>query len=348
MKVKVANWKVVTLYRLREKINSQPSYQRGEVWKGRKKALLIDSMLRGIDIPKIYLRKLESDAYEYEVADGQQRLTAIIQYLEDGFSLLDDEEKGLNLRKVDGRIVGGKKFSELSVEFQASLKTYEVSVAIIEEASNHDIRTLFGRLQEGEPLVPAEKRNAIISKVGSIIDTYAGNHRFFQTCRIPFNRFKWQDFLSHAFALVLYRNRGPLKAALLLEMYLDKTLACDHATQKEFAEILDSMQEIDRQSTTRIHKKYHFIDIFFYLHRNAGRIGHLNPRAFAEVFDELEVRRLGIEDPDSVLSDPETTIEMRETVKYYWAFKHAGAESESINKRQEVFDSLFNNCFYAN
>ena len=58
MKVKITTWKVSTLYKLRDKINEQPVNQRGEVWNNRKRGILIDSMLRGIDTPKIYLGKL--------------------------------------------------------------------------------------------------------------------------------------------------------------------------------------------------------------------------------------------------------------------------------------------------
>jgi hypothetical protein len=345
MKVKVTSWKISTLFKLREKINAQPVYQRGEVWRDRKKALLIDSMLRGIDIPKVYLRKLVKGAYDYEVADGQQRLSAIFEFYENKFTLLNDDEKGLNLGKIEGKIVGGKKLEQLTPDFQDRFRNYEVSIAVIEDASNHEIRTLFGRLQEGEPLVPAEKRNAIISKVGSLIDNFAINHNFFTKSRIAAERFKRQDYFAHAVALIAYKNTSPLKAALLLRLYLDKDLALSQENQKTIANVLDVMSDIDLNCVARIYKKYHFIDVFWYLHRNAGRLSQIDVKTFADSYDELERKRLAVGDPEVLISGSSVSPENRALYTYYVAFKYSGAESENIQKRQDVFDTIFANCF---
>ena len=56
------------IYSIRQrkgKIDPKPAYQRGAVWSLEKKQLLIDSLLRGYDIPKFYLRMLNTgDKYE--------------------------------------------------------------------------------------------------------------------------------------------------------------------------------------------------------------------------------------------------------------------------------------------
>ena len=46
-----------------------PEYQRGSVWTRNRKALLIDSVLRGYDLPKLYLRESPGQADAYEVVD---------------------------------------------------------------------------------------------------------------------------------------------------------------------------------------------------------------------------------------------------------------------------------------
>lgn len=56
-----------------------PEWQRGEVWDIPKKQQLVDSILRGWRLPKFYFVKNAED--EYEVVDGQQRLTAIYDFL---------------------------------------------------------------------------------------------------------------------------------------------------------------------------------------------------------------------------------------------------------------------------
>ncbi|GAO29925.1 DUF262 domain-containing protein [Geofilum rubicundum] len=342
MKVKITTWKVSTLYKLKDKINEQPTYQRGEVWNNRKKSILIDSMLRGIDIPKIYLRKLNTNAHEYEVADGQQRLTAIFKFIENKFSLLNEEEKGLDLNKIDGKNVGGLKFEKLPVDFKKCLNNYEVTIAIIEGATHHEIRTLFGRLQEGDPLVPAEKRNAIISNIGHLIDNYALNHSFFISSRIPANRYKRQDFMSHALALISYNNKEPLKAKLLLKMYLDKSLTISQALQKSIAVVLDKMMEIDQLSTVRIYKKYHFIDMFNFLFNNLDVIETINSSKSANVFDDFEHKRLSnYSKPEVLIENKKPSQYERDLYDYIIAFRYNGADPESINVRLRVFNNLF-------
>lgn len=81
MRIEVVIWTISELIKIMDKIDEQPPYQRGEVWPRSKKKHLIDSLLRGIDIPKIYLRKVDRGPYEYEVADGQQRVTSILDYM---------------------------------------------------------------------------------------------------------------------------------------------------------------------------------------------------------------------------------------------------------------------------
>jgi len=100
MKTHVEIWTIKELYDSLNTILEQPKYQRGSVWKPIKKQLLIDSILRGIDIPKIYLRKVAHGLYKYEVADGQQRITALKDFINKKFTLSNKIINGLNLSKI--------------------------------------------------------------------------------------------------------------------------------------------------------------------------------------------------------------------------------------------------------
>ena len=72
--------------RMREpKIDPRPTYQRSSVWSRNKQQLLMDSILRRYDIPKLYLRAVDKPPYKYEVVDGQQRLRAIWEFCQDAF-----------------------------------------------------------------------------------------------------------------------------------------------------------------------------------------------------------------------------------------------------------------------
>ena len=78
MKMTSAKRALDKIYKRRDRYEI-PDWQREEVWNKTKKQQLIDSILRGWKLPKFYFVKLEGD--QYEVVDGQQRLTAIFEFL---------------------------------------------------------------------------------------------------------------------------------------------------------------------------------------------------------------------------------------------------------------------------
>ncbi|HEM5197160.1 TPA: DUF262 domain-containing protein, partial [Streptococcus suis] len=65
-------------------LDYSPKYQRNSVWTQNAKSYLIDTIIRGLPIPPIFLRqKIDVGLRKTtrEVIDGQQRLRAIIDYV---------------------------------------------------------------------------------------------------------------------------------------------------------------------------------------------------------------------------------------------------------------------------
>ncbi|WP_352631184.1 DUF262 domain-containing protein [Mesorhizobium sp. M0496] len=78
MQIHQGTWTVDRLFSERENINLNPQWQRGPAWKPPRQVLLVDSILRGMDIPKVYLRVRNGDAvFTHDAVDGQQRLRAL-------------------------------------------------------------------------------------------------------------------------------------------------------------------------------------------------------------------------------------------------------------------------------
>lgn len=67
-------WPLSTAHTLKNRINTDTDYQRPAVWTTAQKQMLIDSILRGYDIPKFYWHKVNKKPDMYDVIDGQQRL----------------------------------------------------------------------------------------------------------------------------------------------------------------------------------------------------------------------------------------------------------------------------------
>jgi hypothetical protein len=342
MTVQVEIWSIRELLATSDKINEQPRYQRGAVWKDRKRAVLIDSILRGIDIPKLYLRKLLSGPYDYEVADGQQRLTAIQRFASNDLALLDEENNGVNLGRIGQTVVAGLTHEELPPKMQKEFLDYKLTVAVIDGVTNAEIRTLFARLQLGERLVPAEKRNAIICKIGTQLESIALNHDFFTKSRIPTDRYKHHDYLAHAYAVVHYNNAHNLKAPLLDAMFRDTNSAASEARVRKLADVLDRLRQIDEHSSRRVINKYSFVDLFWLLWTSA-KLKSINAKALAEAYDQWESDRLAaMKHPlRDLIAKDKSTPRRRSLYDYTMAFSSYAGYADRIATRNAIFSQVF-------
>ena len=129
-----------------------PDFQRGDVWSPAAKTFLIDTILRKLPIPKVYLRTrvdVVTKKSIREVVDGQQRLRAILSFAEDGFAL----------SKRASEFVG-KKYSTLTHTEQEDFLGYPIAVDQLLNASTDDVLEVFARLNSYTvTLNPPEKRH---------------------------------------------------------------------------------------------------------------------------------------------------------------------------------------------
>jgi hypothetical protein len=130
-----------------------PEWQRGEVWDATKKQQLIDSILRGWRLPKFYFVRNSED--EYEVVDGQQRLTAIYEFFANELGLAADSTAQF----------GGPYYKDLKPKFSDAFDDYEIDYDEVEEAAEAELKQFFQRLQQGLPLTSSEKLNSVHSKL---------------------------------------------------------------------------------------------------------------------------------------------------------------------------------------
>jgi hypothetical protein len=149
-----------------------PDWQREEVWDAAKKRRLIDSILRGWKLPKFYLLKTSDDPEEFEVVDGQQRLTAIFEFF--------DDELDLTKKTVDEFGFGGPYYSDLPQSVQDTFDDFEIEYDIIEDSDEKETKEFFQRLQDGLPLTSSEKLNSVHSNLREFARKLA-RHEFFQS-----------------------------------------------------------------------------------------------------------------------------------------------------------------------
>lgn len=173
MKRRVEEWTVEKLFRDRTRI-SFPEYQREKaLWTTEKKSLLIDSILRDIDIPKLYFNRLKDKSIE--VVDGQQRLWSIWQFLDDEFAYQGEGAK--------------RTFSKLSPSQQQKITDYVFQVTVFEEADDDYLRLLFVRLQLGLLLNTGERLHAATGKMKQLVFDKLARHPFIQHLGVLERRF---------------------------------------------------------------------------------------------------------------------------------------------------------------
>ena len=119
-----------------------PKFQRRSVWTDNAKSYLIDTIVRGKPIPKVFIRQsinVSSRQSIREIVDGQQRLRTIISFLNDGFMI----------NKRHNEEFGGYYFSQLdsvNPEIQAIILNYEISADLLVNLPDAEILDIFSRL----------------------------------------------------------------------------------------------------------------------------------------------------------------------------------------------------------
>src|SRR5262245_62388421 len=64
------------------RIDLDADYQREKIWSRSDQEKLLDSIVQNIDIPKIYLARIDdSENFDYECIDGKQRMTTLLSFV---------------------------------------------------------------------------------------------------------------------------------------------------------------------------------------------------------------------------------------------------------------------------
>lgn len=202
MDLYVSPWPIYSVDRRRPSIDPKPAYQRGPIWSVSHQQLFIDSILRGYDIPKLYLRKLGNQGYDWEVIDGQQRLRAIWDFMANVFPLSEDCDA------VNGRRIAGLSFEDLPYELHDKFMAYALSIVEVSKAEDYEVEDMFLRLQNGIPLNSAEKRNAISGTVRDFVHDVAETNKL-MTVSVPFKNSRYSHDELVAQMLLIELHGGP-------------------------------------------------------------------------------------------------------------------------------------------
>lgn len=172
-------------------IDVAPEYQRHFVWDEERQSQLIESIFLGIPIPSLFMATNKDSSWE--VIDGLQRLTTIVNFVGDEKTIKKinkaaDKLKLVGLEKLES--LNGLTFEMLPKSMQLMFLTRPLRVTVLNDRSDFSLRfDLFERLNTGGvTLHPQEIRNCIyLGEFNDFIKECSDNPDFVNVIKLTKN-----------------------------------------------------------------------------------------------------------------------------------------------------------------
>jgi hypothetical protein len=321
-------------YSKKNSIDFDPSYQRkGGLWSIYDKGYLIDSIINGFDVPKIYLADfswnesplLNTKKKLFAIIDGKQRLEAIFEFFDNKIALNDDFTY-LRDQKVNA---AGMKYADLDKTYPSlseEFREFNLSVVAVVTDNEEIINELFVRLNRNKSLTGAEIRNAMKGSIPRVIRQVA-NHSFFRDY-VSFDMKRGQDLNA--------------AAKLLMFEYYESVQTTKKTNLDEFAKInnLDNKKMEDSLRRTienlntiesiflpkdKLLKLPGLVPVYYWFIRNQDEANLVKIRAFLVWFEN---KRKEAKNDDSRIID-------------FIQYNRSTNDEISFVKRIEILENLF-------
>lgn len=262
---------------------NHPIQRRGEQWDTLQKSKLIQTIfLKWNIIPPIVVERTFKEfgsgnqpVYNYAVLDGKQRITTILNFIDDNLKLSPDtpdaivEEETIEL--------AGKRYSDFNQDQQAMFKATSIPVCIVENATEAEIEDLFSRLNSGTPLSGSQKMKSLFgfNLVNFINDNVLSTPFFTETAKFNATQKKHEDeyvvvgqilmLLNDAYDWPSFAVKDVSEyVAKLKTLYGDNMAAFETGLGKELKDITNYLSEAFKDTDDKNMKKVN-IPIIFYV-----------------------------------------------------------------------------------
>lgn len=306
-------------WRASGQLTLNPRFQRRSVWVDKARSYLIDTLLRRMPIPALYIRSTfdpKRTIAVRDVVDGQQRLRAIFDFIEGRFEVL----------AAHNREFGGKRYTDFSDEKQREFLQYKLPVNLLEEVNERDVLDIFARINTYTvPLNAQELRNSryfgrFKSLVYELAHSHYGfwvNHRILTDYKIA--RMSDAELVSILVVTMLDGIRQTKKKDLdSAYARYDDSFPSAEKCEAEFRETIDTIGDgfSDRLGATEFRRLplFYSLFVFFYdaLHGLPGSTRRLGRR---RVTAELRSWCERLEDVSATVASDEAMDSDREFVE---------------------------------
>jgi hypothetical protein len=304
-------------------IDMNPPYQRrGRLWSTADKAYLVDSILNGFDIPKLYIADftwgdspLNTKRLPYAIIDGKQRFEAIFDFF-DGTLTLNSDFIFYPNAKLE---LGGLGYKDLRTRYPKVTEifdNYSLHVMSVFSDTEERINDLFVRLNRSKPLTGAEIRNAMGGPVPEILRKIA-KQEFFQDS-VSFSVKRGED-LNAAAKLLLFEFHGTTRETkkVSLDKFVETAKGMKHEERSKLEvaarRVLDSLHDMASifLPKDKLLSSAGIIPVYYWLVRGLGEKEQSLLRAFLVKFEES--RKFNRE---RLRADPNSSAIDHELVEY--------------------------------
>lgn len=333
--------------RMKDVVDLDPPYQReSDVWKPGARSALIDSIINGLDVPKLYFETAtarrtgpEGLAYQYAVIDGKQRLEAIIAFLADRLTLAEDflyfEDEAVE--------AAGFTLSELKDQYPLlarSFLDFELPIVRVTSDSGDLIEEMFQRLNASTALNAAERRNALAGPTRDAANALA-EHQLLVSCSpIRSARYKYRElgakFLAIEHQLATRQKIADTKAETLYDLFVATRGASPRiqATDMQAYEQL-AQQTLDRMAAVfdnddRLLASIGTVVVYYIAFREQAFANAVDRSKLAE-FEEVRRRAAQMVEDDSSYSRP-ANARLRE----YNVFVQSTNDGRALARRADI------------
>jgi hypothetical protein len=317
------------LYEDRKELILNPDFQRKDVWKGKQRSELIESILMGIPIPIMYL--FETADGRKQVVDGRQRITTIFDFLNNKFPLRD-------LKILHD--LNGSRFSGLDKKLQGIFEDYQLHVYVIQPPTPERVKyDIFDRVNRGGTrLNNQEMRNALYGgKATELLKELSESDAFLKATErgVSPTRMKDQYIILRTLAFLLWLS-GDLKVIKEMESIDYKSDIDDFLAKVMIAinaHLADSVIEAARNKFLLAMERIHRIlgnDAFRFEPKESGTRRPINMLLF-EVLTYL----FTYEEVESEKTNPVIKEWKKEIDKTGGAFRESVDATSSVTARFE-------------
>ncbi|KAA3644812.1 MAG: DUF262 domain-containing protein [Chloroflexi bacterium] len=249
-----------------------PKYQRNPIWSIGQKCFLIDSLISGAPIPQVFINIITKGAgtdreTSYEVVDGQQRLRAIVDFVDDKYSLVSTTAKSYPVSEIYKPHIK-KVYSELPADLQNTIWDYQMAVQELRGWSEEQIRALFRRLNYVvERLNHQELRHSqYFGQFVDAVETLAEDPFWDEInlfTRRDSQRMKDVEYISELFIIMIDGVQNQQKTLDEFYAQYDVSFPGKRKYLESFQNVISSLRTIgDLIKDTRFKKKADFYGLF--------------------------------------------------------------------------------------